>query len=195
MLFRSVVDDIAFVRSMYCHETNHFPAVIEMATGHRDRLIEHPTLGSWVTYALGSANQNLPAFVNLGKPSSPVQLSGGYLGASVAATPFQKGDVPIHDLAAPKGLPAAERDRQMAALQDLNRDFRERYAVHSAITARTRAYELAARLQLSAPEAVDLAGEPGSVRRLYGIDEPGTDDFGRQLLLARRLVEIGRAHV
>lgn len=186
-----VIDEIAVVRSMWCHETNHFPAVIEMSTGHRDRLIEHPTLGSWATYALGVENQNLPAFVSIGKPSSPVQLSGGYLGASVAATPLQTGDVPIHNLATPRGLSPSERDRQMLALQELNREFRERYVVHSAIAARTRAYELAARLQMSAPEAVDFDSEPDSVKRLYGVGEPGTDDFGRQLLLTRRLVERG----
>ena len=73
-----------------------FPAVIENCTAHRGRQFDHPTLGSWVTYGLGSANQNLPAFVNIGRPSSPIQLTGGYLGAGVAATPFQAGDTPIH---------------------------------------------------------------------------------------------------
>src|ERR1700740_3717127 len=87
-----VIDDIAVVRSMWCHESNHFPAVIETATGHRDRIVEHPCLGSWVSYALGTENKNLPTFVNIGRPSSPVQLSGGYLGASVSPTPFQPGD-------------------------------------------------------------------------------------------------------
>lgn len=187
----SMIDDIAVVRSMYCHETNHFPAVIEMSTGHRDRLIEHPSMGAWISYALGVENQNLPAFVNLGRPSSPVQLSGGYLGASYSATPFQNGEVPIHNLSNPKGVTAVERERQRMALEALNREFRERFAVHTAIAARTRAYELAARLQLSAPEAVDFRGEPESVQRLYGVGKTGTDEFGRQLLLARRLVERG----
>src|SRR5213594_2655261 len=98
----SVIDEIAVVRSMYCHETNHFPAVIEQATGHRDRLVEHPCLGSWVSYALGTENKNLPAFVNIGRPSSAVQLAGGYLGATVSATPFQPGDTPIRNLYPPK---------------------------------------------------------------------------------------------
>ncbi len=187
----SVVDDIAFVRSTFCHETNHFPAVIEMATGHRDRLIEHPTLGSWVSYALGAENQNLPAFVNLGKPSSPVQLSGGYFGAAVSATPLQAGEIPIHNLATPAGVSRRERERQTHALLALNQEFRERYQVHSAIAARTRAYELAARLQLSAPETVDFDSESPATRRLYGVGEPDTDSFGKQLLLARRLVERG----
>src|SRR5690242_12163178 len=91
----SVVDDIAMVHSMYCNEGNHFPAVIETVTGHRGRQFDNPCLGSWVTYALGSLNKNLPAFVNIGRPSSPVQLTGGFLGASVSATPFQAGPVPV----------------------------------------------------------------------------------------------------
>ena len=186
-----VVDDLAIVRSMYCHETNHFPAVIEMSTGHRDRLVEYPTLGSWISYALGSENQNLPGFVNIGRPTSSVQLSGGFLGASQAATPLQTGDTPIRDLYPPKSLSSAERERQMRALSQLNVEFRERYEFDSAIAARTRSYELAARMQLSAPELVDFSRESDSVKREYGIGEGETDDFGKQLLLARRLVERG----
>src|SRR5580765_1436713 len=187
----SVIDEIAVVRSMWCHESNHFPAVIETSTGHRGRQFDHPTFGSWVSYALGSANRNLPTFVNLGRPSSPIQLTGGYLGASVAATPFQAGETPIPNLYPPKGGSSAERDRQMQLLQVMNREFRERYAINSDIQARARAYELAARMQLSAPEAVDFSGEPEHVRSLYGIGEKETEDFGRQLLLARRLAERG----
>lgn len=186
-----VIDEIAVVRSMWCNEPNHFPAVIENCTAHRGRQFDHPTLGSWVTYALGSVNQNLPAFVSLGRPSSPVQLTGGYLGAGVAATPFQAGDMPIPNLKPPLGSTTAERDRQMQTLAELNHDFRERYAINSDIAARARAYELAGRMQLSAPEAVDISGEPQHVLDLYGIGQKPTDDFGRRLLLARRLAERG----
>lgn len=186
-----VIDDIAVVRSMWCHEGNHFPAVIETQTGHRGRQFDHPCLGSWVSYALGTANKNLPTFVNIGRPSSPVQLTGGYLGASVAATPFQPGDIPVPNLYPPKGGTAAERERQMQALEELNREFRQRYAINSDIAARAKAYELAGRMQLSAPEVVDFSGEPKHVLDLYGIGEKETDDFGRQLLLARRLAEQG----
>lgn len=186
-----VIDEIAVVRSMYCHESNHFPAVIEMATGHRDRIVEHPCLGGWVSYALGTPNENLPAFVNLGRASSPVQLSGGYLGASYSATPFQVGNEPIPNLLAPKSVTSDEREKQMAALFEINREFRERYSVNSEIAARTRAYELAARMQLAAPGVVNFADEPKHVLELYGIEEKETDAFGRQLLLARRLVENG----
>jgi hypothetical protein len=187
----SVIDDIAVVRSMWCHEGNHFPAVIETSTGHRGRQFDHPTFGSWVVYALGTANKNLPTFVNIGRPSSPVQLTGGYLGASTAATPFQAGETPIPNLYPPKGGSAAERERQMQTLVELNREFRERYAINTDIAARAKAYELAARMQLAAPEVVDFSMEPKQVLDLYGIGEKETDDFGRQLLLARRLAEQG----
>src|ERR1051325_2575961 len=185
----SVIDEFAVVRSMWCNEGNHFPAVIETTTGHRGRQFDHPTLGAWVSYALGTANKNLPTFVNIGRSSSPVQLTGGYLGANVSATPFQSGDTPIPNLSPPKTTSAAERDRQMRVLEEMNREFRERYAINSDIAARSQAYELAASMQLHAPDVVDFSKEPDHVKALYGIGEKPTDDFGRQLLLARRLVE------
>ncbi len=184
-----VVDDIAMVRSFWCNEGNHFPAVIETTTGHRGRQFDHPTFGSWISYALGSANKNLPTFVNIGRPSSPVQVTGGYLGATVAATPFQPGDTPIPNLYPPKGGTAAEREKQMQELETLNREFRDHYALNTDIQARVKSYELAAQMQLSAPALVDFAKEPKSVTDLYGIGVKETDDFGRQLLLARRLAE------
>jgi hypothetical protein len=185
----SVIDDIAVVRSMYCHQTNHFPAVLEHATGKPLRQFEHPTLGSWVNYALGTANRDLPAFVNIGRPTSPVQLTGGYLGASYSATPFQTGDVPIPDLLPQGSASKAERDRQMQTLAELDRQFREDYAVENEIAARVKSYELAANMMLKAPAIVDFANEPDHVKELYGIGQTETDSFGRQLLLARRLVE------
>jgi Protein of unknown function (DUF1501) len=187
----SAIDDIAVVRSFWSHETNHFPAVIEKTTAHRGRQFDYPTLGSWVSYAMGTANKNLPTFVNIGRPSSSVQLSGGYLGATHAATPFQTGDTPIRNLNPPKDVSAAERERQMEALTRGNQEFRQTYALNSDIAARVKAYELAARMQLSAPALVDFSSEPKSVLDLYGIGEKVTDDFGRQLLLARRMAEKG----
>ena len=186
-----VIDEIAVVRSMYCHQTNHFPAVIEHTTGKPLRQFEHPALGSWVTYALGTANKNLPAFVNMGRPSSPVQLMGGYLGASYSATPFQVGATPIPDLLRPETTAAADRDRQMQNLFELNKQFREDYAIESEIAARVKSYELAANMMLKAPDVVDFSKEPKHVTDLYGIGAPETDEFGRELLLARRLVENG----
>lgn len=186
-----VIDEIAVVRSMWCHEGNHFPAVIETCTGHRGRQFDHPSFGAWVSSALGSENRNLPTFVNIGRPSSPVQLTGGYLGAGVSATPFQAGPTPVPNLHPPEGLTARERDEQMELLESMNVEFRARHTLQSAIQARTRAYELAARMQLSAPEAVDFAAEPAHIRSMYGLDDRHTEEFGKQLLLARRLSERG----
>ena len=186
-----VVDEIAVVRSMWCHEGNHFPAVIETCTGHRGRAFDHPSFGAWVSQALGSVNRNLPTFVNIGRPPSPVQLTGGYLGAGVSATPFQARPIPVPNLHPPAGGSARERDRQMEVLESMNAEFRARHALQSDIQARTRDYELAARMQLSAPEAVDFTSEPEHIRSLYGLDDRHTEEFGKQLLLARRLAERG----
>lgn len=187
----SVIDEITVVRSMYCHQTNHFPAVIEGATGKPLRQFEHPCLASWVSYALGTANKNLPTFVNIGRPSSPVQLTGGYLGAAYSATPFQPAGDPIPNLQLPKAASALEREKQMHALAELNKQFREDYGIESEIAARTKAYELAANMMLEAPAIVNFANEPAHVTAMYGIGEKETDAFGRQLLLARRLAEKG----
>jgi hypothetical protein len=186
-----VIDEFAVVRSMYCHQTNHFPAVIEHATGKSIRQFEHPSLGSWVTYALGTVNRNLPAFVNIGRPSSPVQLTGGYIGSAFSATPFQAGDTPIPDLMPPKGSDPAERERNIRTLFEMNRRFREDYAIDTEVAARMRAYELAGNMMRTAPAVVDFSSEPAHVKALYGIGSKDTDAFGRQLLLARRLVESG----
>ncbi|MEW5977356.1 MAG: DUF1501 domain-containing protein [Acidobacteriota bacterium] len=185
------VDDIAFIRSMYTTEVNHFPAAIELITGHRGRQFNHPCLGSWVSYALGTNNQNLPAFVNIGRPSTPVQLTGGYLGTTESATPFGTGEVPVDNLKLPAGTSTAERNRDLEILHKLNAEFREHYATEMAIAARLKSYELAARMQLSVPSLVDFETEPEHVKREYGIGEVDTDGFGRQLLLARRLSEQG----
>jgi hypothetical protein len=190
-----VIDEIAVVRSMWNHEGNHFPAVIETVTGKRGRAFDHPSLGGWISYGLGTANKNLPTFVNIGRPSSPVQLTGGYLGASVAATPFQPGDTPIPNLYPPKGSTSAERDLQMQTLLGMNKEFRDVYNVNTDIAARIQSYELAARMQLSAPEVVNFSNEPKSVLDIYGIGEKETDDFGRQLLMARRLAEKGVRYI
>ena len=120
-----------------------------------------------------------------------MQWTGGYLGATHAATPFQAGETPIRNLNPPKDLSAVERERQMQALTRMNEEFRERHALNSDIAARVKTYELAARMQLSAPPLVDFANEPKSVLDLYGIGDKVTDDFGRQLLLARRMAEKG----
>ena len=187
----SCVDDIALIRSMYTQEVNHFPAVIEMVTGHRGRQFNHPSIGSWIYYALGTANKNLPVFINMGRPSSPVQLTGGYLGTVYAATPFGTGEVPVENLKSPPSVSASQREKDLSVLSMMNEEFREQYATDMEIAARLKSYELAARMQLSVPELTEFEREPDQVKALYGIGEKETDSFGRQLLLARRLSEKG----
>ncbi|MEJ7607037.1 MAG: DUF1501 domain-containing protein, partial [Bryobacteraceae bacterium] len=186
----SVIDDFAVVRSMFCHQTNHFPAVLEHATGKPLRQLSIPRLAVGL-HTLWARQQRSPAFVNIGRPSSPVQLTGGYIGASYSATPFQPGDTPIPNLLPPAGGGPEERERQMKLLFDLNQQFRADYTLESEIAARVKAYELAANMMLKAPDIVNFDSEPQHVKDLYGIGPKETDDFGRQLLLARRLVENG----
>jgi hypothetical protein len=162
-----------------------------MSTGHRNRQFDHPSIGAWSSYALGSANRNLPTFVNMGRPSAPSQVGGGYLGAQESATPFQAGDAPIDNLSLPHGADRRERERRVETLLKLNREFHDRHAFDAEVAARVRAFELAGSLQLAGPELVDFSKEPEHVRKLYGIDEPDTREFGRQALLARRLAERG----
>jgi len=191
----SVIDDIAVVRSMYCHEVGHFPACWEMSTSHRNRIFDHPATGAWVSYALGTANRNLPVFVAMGKPSAPAQSTGGYLGGQEGATPFMAGDTPLDNLKLPHGMTRAERDRQMETLARLNKGFHEAHADEAEVASRLRAYELAGTLQLAGPELVDFSKEPDHVRALYGVGEQDTDEFGRQMLLARRLAERGVRYI
>jgi hypothetical protein len=186
-----VIDDIAVVRSMVTHEIGHFGAAIQMSTGHRRQIFNNPSLGAWISYSLGSANDNLPTFVNMGRPLSPLQAAGGYFGASEAATPFQASGPPLRHLSTPESIAVDQRRRQMNLLSGLNGEFHNQYAQDDKIAARVRSYELAARLQVSAPEAVDFRDEPAHITNLYGIDNKESEPFGRQALLARRLVERG----
>ena len=109
----SVIDDIAVVRSMRTHHIGHFPASIEISTGHQRRVFDHPSLGAWISYSLGSVNDNLPTFVNMGRPSSPLQLTGGFFGASESATPFLATGPPLRNMQLPASVSSAQRQRQM----------------------------------------------------------------------------------
>ncbi len=182
-----VIDDIAVVRSMYCHQTNHFPAVLEGATGKPLRQFEHPCLGSWVYYALGTANKDLPTFVNIGRPSSPVQLTGGYLGASlfgdaVSGRRCSHSESASAESRRPRRSATGRCRRSIRTEQAVPRGLRDRDARSRRAV---KAFELAATMMLKAPAIVDFSTEPEHVKELYGIGEKETDDFGRQLLLAR----------
>lgn len=188
------VDDMAFVHSMYAESPIHGSAMLMMNSG---RLISgNPCLGSWVTYGLGTENQNLPGFVVMldktgGPISGPKNWSSGYMPAVYQGTVIRADGVPIHDLALPPGTDRATRRRLLDRLREKNEEHLSERADNSELAARIASYELAFQMQQHAPEAVDFARETEKTQALYGIDRPETADFGRKCLLARRLVERG----
>ncbi|QEH33550.1 hypothetical protein OJF2_20520 [Aquisphaera giovannonii] len=187
-------DDIAFIHSMYAESPIHGSAMLMMNSGRI--LSGHPCLGSWVTYGLGSENENLPGFVVMldhtgGPISGPKNWSSGYMPAAYQGTVLRASDVPIHDLALPKDTSEVTRRRLLDRLREKNEDHRAGRADNSELAARIASYELAFKMQRSAPEAADFRSETPETRSLYGIDRPQTAEFGRKCLLARRLVERG----
>jgi hypothetical protein len=194
----SCADDIAFVHSMVAKSNVHGPATFMQNTGFV--LPGFPCMGSWVSYGLGSMNQNLPTFIVLpdGRgfaPNGPANWSAGFLPASHQGTMIRASSAnPIYDLFPPKQssyiTPSSETDT-WNLLRDLNRDHMAQREGDSRLDARIASYEMAARLQLSAPEVLDITGESEATRKLYGLDEKITEDFGRNCLVARRLLERG----
>lgn len=189
-----IVDDITLIRSMTTGSVDHESALRIMHTGRF--LAGLPTLGAWLLYGLGTANQDLPAYVVLGDPGGlPVDgernWSSGFLPAVYQGTPFRSGSSPVFHLSTPEGMPASARANQLALLGSLNRRHAARYPENTELTARIANFETAARMQSSVPEALDLSGESESTKRMYGLDRPETEEYGRRCLLARRLVERG----
>jgi Protein of unknown function (DUF1501) len=188
------VDDIAFLHSMYAESPIHGSAMLMMNTG---RITSgHPCLGSWVTYALGSENDNLPGFVVMldrkgGPISGAKNWSSGYMPAAYQATVLSARGAAISDLALPAGTDQVGRRMLLDRLREKNEEHLASRADNTELAARIASYELAFRMQQSAPEAVDLAAESRETRALYGLDEAHTADFGRKCLIARRLVERG----
>jgi len=190
----SKVDQIALIRSMYGKSNDHVQAHYELASGVIR--MGYPSLGSWVTYGLGTENQNLPAFVVIydsrgGPFGGPANWSAGFMPATFQGTVFRAVGDPIIDLRPPGDLPAEEQRARLDQLAKLNDLDLQRNAPSSELAARISSYELAYRMQGCAPEAVDFSRESDMVKRLYGLDSPITAPFGRQCLMARRLVERG----
>ena len=195
------VDDMAFLPAMISKSNVHGPATFMQTTGFV--LPGFPSMGSWVSYGLGTETDSLPTFVVLPDsrgfgPGGPKNWAAGFLPSSHQGTlirPAAKN--PIADLFPPKGefvTPAMDRDG-LAALTQLNRIHEAARPGDSRLDARIQSFELAAKLQLSAPEVLDLRGESRATRRLYGLDNPITEDFGRNCLIARRLLERGTRFV
>jgi hypothetical protein len=194
----SCVDEMAFVYSMVSKSNVHGPATFMQNTGFV--LPGFPHMGAWVSYGLGSLNENLPAFVVLPDmrgfaPNGPGNWSAGFLPAQHQGTLFRpNAKNPIADLFPPTGANyitrEADRDAQ-SALKRLNERHARQREGDSRLEARIAAYELAARMQSSAPEVLDLSGETRATLELYGLGDTVTDDFGRNCLIARRLLERG----
>jgi hypothetical protein len=188
------VDDLAFLRSVYGTSNDHVQAAYELNTGKIQMGL--PSVGSWVTYGLGSENQSLPAFVVIydhrgGPLGGPSNWSAGYMPAAYQATVFRSSGDPIIDLKPPAEVsPEQQRDR-LDLLARLNEMDLKRYPDSSELAARISSYELAFRMQGCAPEVVDVNRESEATRKLYGLDDKITEPFGRQCLMARRLVERG----
>ncbi len=188
------VDDIAFVKSMTADSPIHGSAMLQMNSGRI--LSGSPALGSWVNYGLGSVNENLPGFVVMLDPrggpiSGAKNWSAGYMPAYYQATVLRSRGEPILDLARPDGMTDAMQQDLLRTLGDYNRQHAEAHAGNRELAARIASYELAYQMQRSAPEAVDLSQETEATHKLYGLDDPRSRSFGRQCLLARRLVERG----
>ena len=188
------VDDLAFVYGVKVDNNNHGPATMHVNTG--SQLQGSASVGSWITYGLGSVNQNLPGYVVIQDPrGSPVNGSvvwgNGYLPASYQGTLFRSTGAPILDLALPKEVSRDEQRKEFDLIQKLNLRHLEERPGSSELEARISAYELAFRMQSEAPSVVDLGRESEATKKMYGLDNPRTEGFGRQCLLARRLAERG----
>jgi len=185
-------DEIALVRSCHGDAFDHAPAMYLHATGAQ--LPGRPSLGSWVTYGLGSENQNLPAFVVMtdgAMKCGPQGYGAGFLPAVYQGTTFRGGKSPVLDLSNPEGVTNQTQRATLDLVGDLDRAHLSGRPYDSDLEARLESYELAFRMQAEAPEAVDVSKETEATKRLYGIGEGLSDAFGRKCLLARRLVERG----
>jgi hypothetical protein len=188
------VDDIAFLHSMTADSPIHGSAMLQMNTGKI--LSGSPCLGSWVNYGLGTENQNLPGFVVMLDPrggpiSGARNWTSGYMPASYQATVVNASDTPILDLRRPDGISDASQRQMLDTLRAYNEEHAALRGDNSNLSARIASYELAYKMQAAAPEATDLSREPEHIKELYGLNDKRTEVFGRQCLLARRLVERG----
>ena len=189
------VDDITFIHSMVSKSNNHTPATFLANTGFT--MNGYPSLGAWLSYGLGSLNQDLPAFVVLpdsrGLPAGgAINWSAGFLPATHQGTAFRTtSPEPIVDLNTPPEVKPSARQASLKLLAAMNQQFAEVNPGDSGLAARLRSYELAARMQASVPEVIDFDRESEATKQLYGLDAETTAGFGRNCLLARRLLERG----
>ena len=186
----SCIDDIAVLRGMWTTDDNH-GAQVQFHSGRHTLDGRFPTIGSWVTYGLGTLNENLPQFVNIG-PRYFGKRDSYYLGPAYDAVTLKVDAINPLPFAKPEGaMTTAEQRLEFDLVNRLNRLTQRQFPNDDALAARIKSYELAFRMQTAVPEVLDIKGESDSVKRLYGIDQSVTKPFGEQLLVARRMVERG----
>tara|TARA_R110000850_G_scaffold191297_6_gene318110 strand:- start:1775 stop:3205 length:1431 start_codon:yes stop_codon:yes gene_type:complete len=188
------VDDIAVIRSCWADGLNHSSSVCQMNTC--SLIGGRPSLGSWVSYGLGSENRDLPSFVVMQDNRSqvvngPRNWGTGFMPAVYQGIQLREGKQPIPNLNNPEGITDTRQQSKLSLLKSLNQGFTNAHSRQTELEARIASYELAFRMQAEAPEAVDLAQETQSTRKLYGMDQEETSSFGRLCLMSRRLVERG----
>ncbi len=186
------IDDIAVIRSMYGDMVVHSAAQYELFSGRLNP--GFPSIGSWVLYGLGSESSSLPAYVVMPDPLGALEAGQpmymhGFLPATYQPTMFRPGTQPVLNLNLPAGVSISQRQKTLGLIQDLNRAAPDH--VQDEFAARISSYDLAFRMQMQAPEALDLSQETRETQELYGATEKPTEDYGRRCLLARRLVERG----
>ena len=196
------VDELAIIKSLYADSFAHGSAMLQMNSG---RILQgHPAIGSWLGYGLGSENRNLPGFVVMLDPrggpiSGATNWSAGYMPAAYQGTVLRATGQPILDLEPGGGLTPRMQRRQIDAINQLNAEHLASRPGYSELQARIASYELAYELQSTAPEALDVSAEDERTKKMYGLNDPkgdhplsiGPAPFGRQCLIARRLVERG----
>lgn len=190
----AIADDFCLVRSMASEHNNHTEALVMLNTGKI--FPGRPALGSWISYGLGTENQNLPAYIVLRDPegyntSGTLLWQNAWLPALYRGTEFSSKGAPVLNLHPGKPVAAAIQKNNLDLLAKLNEEHRRNYPRESELETRIKNYELAARMQLSADKVLDLSGESAATKKLYGLDNPNTEGYGLRCLMARRLVEAG----
>ena len=187
------VDDLCVYRGAVAQSVNHPTALYHLNTGNQ--FGGDPAIGAWVTYGLGTVNENLPAFMVLPESAYPqggsANWSNGFLPAHFQGTPLRPTGSPLLDLNPPAGISREQQRRNLDLLAEMNRLHQQKYPGHEELPARMESYELAFRMQTEIPGIISVDKESEETKALYGIGEKDTDDFGRRCLLARRLVQKG----
>lgn len=189
-----VADDLCMIRSMHTEHNNHPEGLTMIQTGKI--FPGRPAMGSWISYALGTENQNLPAYIVLRDPagystSGKMVWSSGWLPALYQGVEFSSSGTPVHHLSPSHPMPPGAQRDNLDLLALMNAEHKRTHPQETELEARIQNYELAARMQLAAAEILDLSKESDATKKLYGLDNPITVGYGTRCLMARRLVESG----